>query len=86
MINSQVPKGWELCAHGHQVVNFFHVVGILSSVKQLRKCMSDTIIWVLQRGATAKAMGEGSVSSPIGSCSVTRSVPCPETLGHERDG
>ena len=61
MINPQVLRGWELCAHGHQVVNFFHVVGVLSSVKQLRKCTSDTIIWVLQRGATSEATGEGSV-------------------------
>ena len=38
-----VPGG----AHGvfgHQVVNFFHLVGVLTSMKQLRNCTSDTII------------------------------------------
>ena len=35
---------------------------ILASVKQLRKSVSGTIIEVLQRGATAEDMGEGSVS------------------------
>ena len=48
-------------AHDHQVVNFFHLVVVLSSVKQLRKCASDTIIWVLQSGATAEDVAEGSV-------------------------
>ena len=46
-------------AHDHQVVNFFHLVVVFASVKQLRKCPSDTIIWVLQRGATAEDMWEG---------------------------
>ena len=27
---------WGLCAHGHLAVNFFHLVGVLVSVKQLR--------------------------------------------------
>lgn len=27
---------WGLHAHGHRVVNFFHLVGILESVRQLR--------------------------------------------------
>ena len=26
-INTQTPIGLGLCSHGHQVVNFFHVVG-----------------------------------------------------------
>ena len=33
---------------------------VLSPVKQLRKWASDTVIQVLQRGATAEGMGEGS--------------------------
>lgn len=44
-------------ALGHQVVHFFPLVGVLSSVKQLRKCASDT---VPQRGANAEDVGEGS--------------------------
>ena len=32
----------------HQVVNVFHLVLVLASVKQLRKCASDTIICVLR--------------------------------------
>ena len=54
-----MPVG--LGAHDHQVVNFFQLVVVLASVKQLRKCASDSIISVLQRGATAEDMGEGSV-------------------------
>ena len=27
---------WRLCVHGYHVVNFFHLVGILVSVKQLK--------------------------------------------------
>ena len=47
--------------------NFFHLAGVLASVRQLRKGASDTIIWVLlstcylQRGATGEA-GGGEVS------------------------
>jgi hypothetical protein len=41
------------------MVNVFHLVGVLASVKQLGKCASDTVIWVLQRGAKAEAMGKG---------------------------
>ena len=37
------------------------MVGVLASVKQLRKCALYTVIWVLQRGAKAEDMGEGSV-------------------------
>ena len=37
------------------------LVVILASVKQLRKCASDTITQILQRGAKAEDMGEGSV-------------------------
>ena len=54
----------------HQRVNIFHLVGVLASVKQLRKCASD-VLWVLQRGAKAEVMGEGSaMEGPIGSCLV----------------
>ena len=52
---------WELHAHDHQVVTFFPLVGVLVSVKQLRKCTSDIVISVLQRGAKAEDMQEGSV-------------------------
>ena len=51
-------------AHGHQVVNFFHWVGVLASIKQLRKCASDSIRWVLQGGSTAEDMGE-EVCAPM---------------------
>ena len=37
------------------------LMGVLASVTQLRKCASDTVIWILQRGAKAEDMGEGSV-------------------------
>ena len=47
-----------LHAHDHQVVNFFHLVVILASEKP-RKYACDTIIWVLQREATAEDIGEG---------------------------
>ena len=32
---------WGLCAHGHRLVHFFHLVGVLASVKQLGKHASD---------------------------------------------
>ena len=48
------------CPHGHQVVNFCHFVGFSTSIKQLRKCVADTVIQVLQRGTKAGDMGEGS--------------------------
>ena len=65
-----------LCAQGHQVLNIFHLVGVFTSVKQLRKGASDTVIWVLQSGATAEDMGEGlSQEGPTGSRSVTASPP-----------
>ena len=41
---------WRLRALDHQVANFFHLVVVLASVKQLRKYASDTVIWILQRG------------------------------------
>ena len=46
----RLQKVWGLCAHGHQIVNFFHLMRVLTSVKQLRKCASDSIniILVLQ--------------------------------------
>lgn len=31
----------EACAHSHQEVNIFHLVGVSTSVKQLRKLASD---------------------------------------------
>ena len=46
IINPQALVGalWAPCTHGHQVVNFFRLVGVLASVKQLRKCASGTVI------------------------------------------
>lgn len=44
-------------AQGHRVVNVFHVVEVLASIKQLRVRASDTVIWVPQRGATAEDTG-----------------------------
>lgn len=45
---------------------------VFTSVKQLRKCASDSVIWVLHRGATAEGRpgaGGGSVlERPTGSC------------------
>ena len=52
---------WRLRALDHQVANFFHLVVVLASVKQLRKYASDTVIWVLQRGNYSRRCGEGSV-------------------------
>ena len=55
------------------IKHFFHLVWVLASVKQLRKCASDTVIQVLQRGAKAEAMGSGlSWEGPTGPCSVIR--------------
>ena len=56
IINPKMPVS--LRASDHQVVNFFHLMVVLASVKQLRKCASDTIIWVLQRGAREENVGE----------------------------
>ena len=41
--------------HGLQVANFFHLVVVCASVKQLRK-RADTIFWVLHREAKAEDM------------------------------
>ena len=58
----RLQEAWELCAHGHRVVNIFHLVGeAFTFVKQLRKCAPDTVIQVLQRGAKAKDTGKGPV-------------------------
>ena len=48
--------------HRHRVVvNIFHLVVVLASVKQLRKCASDTLTQVFQKqkGAAAENLGEG---------------------------
>ena len=39
-INAQAPVGQSLHIHGHQIVNFFHMVEFLTSVKQLKKLLS----------------------------------------------
>ena len=59
VINPQPPAGLgaTLRAQGHRVVNVFHVVEVLASVKQLGVSASDTVIWVPQRGAAAEGTG-----------------------------
>ena len=53
-------------------------MGILISVKELRKCASDTFIYVLQKGAKAEDVGERpDMEGPIGSCLVTLLSPLP---------
>ena len=44
IINPQIPIGLRVCAHGHQIVTVFLLVGVFEAVKQLRKCISDTVI------------------------------------------
>ena len=61
-----------ICDHGHQVVNFLHLMGGLASVKQLRECAPDTITKVLQWGAEAEEMsGCLPHQGPIRSCFLT---------------
>ena len=75
LTNPQALETWGLRVHAHQVVNFFHSSGVSASVKQLTEYASDTVISILQRGATAEDMGWGlSWEGPIGSCSVTAGV------------
>ena len=57
--NPQAPVGLGLCAHDRQVLNFFHLVDVLASVKQLRKCAPDTVIQALKRETKAEDMGRG---------------------------
>ena len=48
-------------------------MGVLASVKQLRKCAPDTIISVLQRGAKTEDKGRGlSREASLASCLVTQ--------------
>lgn len=61
IIKSLGSPSWGLCAHGHQVVNVSHLVGVKVSEKQLRKLALDTVTQVLQRGAKAENEGQGSV-------------------------
>ena len=63
IINPQAPGGLgAMCSWSSSINSSFRPLGvILAPVKQLRKCASDTIIWVLQRGAKAEGLGEGSV-------------------------
>ena len=49
-----------LWAHDHQVVNFFYLMVVFSIWKTQEICMRY-YLWVLQRGTTAKDMGEESV-------------------------
>ena len=53
---------------GSQVVNTFRLVERLVffiSAKQLRKCASNTAVYVFQRGAAAESVGEGLCPHPI---------------------
>ena len=61
LTNPQALETWGLRVHAHQVVNFFHSSGVSASVKQLTEYASDTVISILQRGATAEDIGEVSV-------------------------
>ena len=51
----RLQEAWGLRAHGHQVVNFFHLVMVLASVKQL----ISYFYLVHQKGAQGENMGEG---------------------------
>ena len=68
-INVQAPGGLGIYAYGHQEVNIFHLVmvegWIFTFIKQLRKCVSDTIILVLQREVKAEDMGKGSAPGSL---------------------
>ena len=44
------------------MVNFFYLLGLLASAKLSKKCASDTIIWILQRGAKVEYIGGGDLS------------------------
>ena len=54
-LRHQVVRG--LCAHGHQIVNFFNLVSVLASV--LRKCASRKSKWLLCKSLQAINVGEG---------------------------
>ena len=57
----RLQQAMEFCAPDHQVVKVFHLVGVLASIKQLRKCALDTVIQAQQRGDKAEAMREESI-------------------------
>ena len=40
----RLQEVWGLCSRGHGVIASFHLIVVLSSVKQLRDCVSDTVI------------------------------------------
>ena len=50
-----------LHAQDHPVVNFLHLVVVLASVKQLRKCASDIVIRYFREELQQRTWGEGSV-------------------------
>lgn len=51
----KLQQVWGRSAHGHQVVSF-HLVEVLASIKQLRKCASDAVMQVFQRGTKDSAI------------------------------
>lgn len=71
-------------AQGHQVVAIFLLVegvgGFSDLVKHLRKCTSDTVVWVHTEGPKQRMWGKGwprkapTGSCPLGSCCVSVAV------------
>ena len=74
----RLPLVWGLHAHrGHQVVNLFHLVVVLASVKQIRKRVSDTVIRYFTEEPKQRTWGEGSFPGrPRRSCLVTTASQC----------
>ena len=75
----QAPGGLGLSAHGHQWLNLPFGGGFFTSAKWLRKCASNTVILVLQRGAKTAEVGEIlsppdtlPAESPMGSFSFSK--------------
>ena len=56
----RLQDDWELCAHGHQVVNMCHSVEGFHICETARKCTLHTLISMLRRGDKAKDYGERS--------------------------
>ena len=62
--NPQTPVGLGLCAHGHQVVNFFYLLRVFfffSIYKTLQNMGTRYYYLFLPRGAKVEDIGEGSV-------------------------
>ena len=60
-----------LCAQGQQEASILHLVGVLASVKQLRKCSSDVLSRHFREELKQTVWEKGlSREGPIGSCLV----------------